>query len=211
MIANWEGAEGAPRSLTTAERRAAMHDRWIQHCRECMATFSSTSTGETRGSARSSGRAASQLPGAESNNADDSQSSSPEDPNSTLSTESNDLNKDGAKQADVTADEVHYRPYELSTSRRIWAISDIHVDFPANMSWLFSLPKKDADGIDYSAGTLILAGDVCHALPMLGTTLRLFKKKFRHVFYCVGNHELWLHATRSTPAPAIVKGLSTRL
>ena len=104
--------------------------------------------------------------------------------------------------ADTTREhEYEYAPYSLKSSQRVWAISDIHVDFPANMSWLFSLPRADTDGVAYAKGTLVLAGDVCHALPMLRTTLRFFKKKFQHVFYCVGNHELWLtHTTTTTSA-----------
>jgi len=96
--------------------------------------------------------------------------------------------------------------YSLATTEKVWLISDIHVDFPENMSWLFSLPRLDPDGVPYTKGTLIIAGDVCHALPMLGVTLRFFKKKFQHVFYCVGNHELWLETTRKEAS-----GCCTRL
>ena len=35
---------------------------------------------------------------------------------------------------------------------------------------------------------------MCTSLVLLRSTLTLLQRKFRHVFYCVGNHELWYHA-----------------
>ena len=84
-----------------------------------------------------------------------------------------------------------FEPSVLEATSRIWVISDIHVDNKVNMSWLESFPSVDDQGISYSTGTLIVAGDVCTKLDQLQYALMLLKKSFQHVFYCVGNHELW--------------------
>ena len=36
-----------------------------------------------------------------------------------------------------------------------------------------------------------LLGDITHVLSKLFATLKLFQAKFRDVYYCPGNHELW--------------------
>eukprot|EP01065_Artemidia_motanka_P008480 TRINITY_DN14279_c0_g2_i1.p1 TRINITY_DN14279_c0_g2~~TRINITY_DN14279_c0_g2_i1.p1 ORF type:complete len:422 (+),score=67.19 TRINITY_DN14279_c0_g2_i1:61-1326(+) len=81
----------------------------------------------------------------------------------------------------------------LDAVQRVWAISDCHVDHRANMTWLQSLSSvaTDDEGIPFSRGAVIVAGDLCTGLPMLEKSLRLFRSVFKEVFYCVGNHELW--------------------
>ena len=46
---------------------------------------------------------------------------------------------------------------------------------------------------DQPNDALIVAGDVCTSIKKLREALALITKKFSHVFYCVGNHELWTH------------------
>lgn len=75
----------------------------------------------------------------------------------------------------------------LSGVRRVWATSDLHVEGrqpSPNLLFLRSLRGFDEDA-------LIVAGDVATKLELLRETLALLVGKFRHVFYCVGNHELW--------------------
>jgi UDP-2,3-diacylglucosamine pyrophosphatase LpxH len=38
---------------------------------------------------------------------------------------------------------------------------------------------------------ILFVGDVTHVLSKLIYTLKLFKLKFKDVYYCPGNHELW--------------------
>ncbi|XP_002737627.1 uncharacterized protein LOC100378179 [Saccoglossus kowalevskii] len=77
---------------------------------------------------------------------------------------------------------------------RVFAISDIHVDHPANLDWINGWSDQR-----YRDDVLIVAGDVTDYLPLLESTLSSFKKKFKSVFYVPGNHELWL---RKNPRPS---------
>lgn len=88
----------------------------------------------------------------------------------------------------------------LPAAERVWATSDLHVEHDENLSFLRSLSGYDEDA-------LIVAGDVCTSLAVLRATLRLLASKFRHVFYVVGNHELW-HDAGSDGADSIAKLLA---
>jgi len=70
---------------------------------------------------------------------------------------------------------------------RVFAVSDIHVDFAPNAGWLAGLSTQD-----YRDDFLILAGDVCHSLRLLEGCLIALANRFRTVFYVPGNHELWV-------------------
>jgi predicted phosphodiesterase len=70
---------------------------------------------------------------------------------------------------------------------RIFALSDIHVDFDANARWMESLSTQD-----YRDDFLILAGDISNSLPVLERSLIFLANRFRKVFYVPGNHDLWL-------------------
>ncbi len=70
---------------------------------------------------------------------------------------------------------------------RIFALSDIHVDFPDNAQWVSSL-----SAVDYQQDALLLAGDVTHSLPHLAELLASLKAKFAQIFFVPGNHDLWL-------------------
>ena len=85
-----------------------------------------------------------------------------------------------------------FTPPTLPASTKIWATSDIHVDHKANMEWLRTLPPADSSGALYKDGTIIVAGDVCTKLDQMQQAFKLLSQSFKHVFYCVGNHELWL-------------------
>ena len=69
---------------------------------------------------------------------------------------------------------------------RVYAISDLHTDYEANMEWVRSLSSSL-----YQPHTLIVAGDVANSLETFTTTMRILKEKFQHVFFVAGNHDLW--------------------
>ncbi len=70
---------------------------------------------------------------------------------------------------------------------RLFALSDIHVDYPANARWVESL--SDAD---YRDDVLILAGDLTEDSRLLAWCFGHFAAKFRQVLFVPGNHDLWV-------------------
>ena len=44
----------------------------------------------------------------------------------------------------------------------------------------------------YQRDSLLLAGDIADTLYGVKLALQTFKRKFRRVFYCPGNHDLWI-------------------
>jgi predicted phosphodiesterase len=70
---------------------------------------------------------------------------------------------------------------------RVFTVSDIHVDFDANATWIAGLSTQD-----YRDDLLILAGDVSGSLRLLEGCLVALANRFRTVFYVPGNHDLWL-------------------
>jgi len=69
---------------------------------------------------------------------------------------------------------------------RVFAFSDLHVDYPANLSDIRGLSDTT-----YRDDVLLLAGDVTDDLMLLQETLVTLRNKFARVFYVPGNHELW--------------------
>ena len=69
---------------------------------------------------------------------------------------------------------------------RVFAVSDIHVDYQENMNWI-----RDLSRTAYRRDTLILAGDVSHDFQKIETAFNYLLERFNHVFYVPGNHELW--------------------
>jgi predicted phosphodiesterase len=70
---------------------------------------------------------------------------------------------------------------------RIFAISDIHVDYEVNAQWLADLSTGE-----YRDDVLILAGDVSDSLVRLEWTLKTLAARFLRVMYVPGNHDLWV-------------------
>jgi hypothetical protein len=70
---------------------------------------------------------------------------------------------------------------------RVFALSDIHVDYSENMDWIRGLSTTD-----YARDVLLLAGDACHKIGRLAAALECLREKFAQVFFLPGNHELWL-------------------
>jgi len=78
-------------------------------------------------------------------------------------------------------------PTDAGDVVRIFAISDIHVDYEINARWLADLSTSE-----YRNDVLILAGDVSDSLERLGWALGVLTARFRRVMYVPGNHDLWV-------------------
>jgi len=72
------------------------------------------------------------------------------------------------------------------TNVRVWALSDIHVENPQNMSWI-----KGLSVIEYYNDILLLAGDVANSIDKIEEALQLLTQIFGRVFFVPGNHDLW--------------------
>jgi predicted phosphodiesterase len=70
---------------------------------------------------------------------------------------------------------------------RVFALSDIHVDYEVNAKWVAALSTAD-----YQDDVLILAGDVTDTLPLLEWCLGALAKRFRKVLFVPGNHDVWV-------------------
>lgn len=70
---------------------------------------------------------------------------------------------------------------------RVFALSDIHVDYDVNAQWV-----RNLSSLDYRDDILILAGDVTHKLPELAAALNVLATRFAKVLFVPGNHELWV-------------------
>lgn len=74
---------------------------------------------------------------------------------------------------------------------RIFAISDIHVDFEENFRWFNNLSRSD-----YRNDILILAGDVTDIARLFEKTLKGLRERFGKVLYVPGNHDLWVRRSQ---------------
>lgn len=70
---------------------------------------------------------------------------------------------------------------------RVFAVSDIHIDYEANADWVANLSVSE-----YQDDVLILAGDVTDTLRKLDWCLTTLVKRFRKVLFVPGNHDLWV-------------------
>jgi predicted phosphodiesterase len=75
---------------------------------------------------------------------------------------------------------------------RIFALSDVHVDFEANAMWVADLSKSD-----YRNDVLILAGDISDSPEQFEWGLGALAERFKKVVFVPGNHDLWV---RGNPA-----------
>lgn len=70
---------------------------------------------------------------------------------------------------------------------RIFAISDLHIDYDVNAKWVAGLSIAE-----YQDDVLILAGDVTDKLRLLDWCLSTLAKRFKKVLFVPGNHDLWV-------------------
>lgn len=74
-------------------------------------------------------------------------------------------------------------------SRTLWAVSDLHVTWPANRERTQRL--RSAGSGDW----LIVAGDVAERIDVIVDTLAALRRRFARVIWTPGNHELYSRAT----------------
>ncbi|MEY4562247.1 MAG: hypothetical protein RLZZ618_1524 [Pseudomonadota bacterium] len=77
---------------------------------------------------------------------------------------------------------------------RIFAVSDVHVDYDVNARWVEGLSLAD-----YQDDVLILAGDISDSIPLLSRCLSHMVRRFRQVLFVPGNHDLWVVRDQSAP------------
>jgi predicted phosphodiesterase len=70
---------------------------------------------------------------------------------------------------------------------RVFAQSDIHIDYDVNAKWIANLSAAE-----YQDDVLVLAGDVTDTLRLLEWCLGTLAKRFKKVLFVPGNHELWV-------------------
>ncbi|MFZ8957349.1 MAG: metallophosphoesterase, partial [Pseudohongiellaceae bacterium] len=61
----------------------------------------------------------------------------------------------------------------VTSPMKVFAVSDLHVDYRENLDWIDSLSRDR-----YREDVLLLAGDVTDDLRLLGSTLRALKSRF---------------------------------
>ena len=72
----------------------------------------------------------------------------------------------------------------------VYAFSDVHTDFPENMERMKAMTIPA--GMGSGRSVCICCGDIADQLQTIEATLAVLKEKFDRVFFCAGNHELWL-------------------
>ncbi|HTV85873.1 MAG TPA: metallophosphoesterase [Dyella sp.] len=70
---------------------------------------------------------------------------------------------------------------------RVFAVSDLHLDYAANRQWLQQLSRHE-----YRHDALILAGDISDRLSLLIEGFKTLTDRFSAVHYVPGNHDLWV-------------------
>lgn len=79
---------------------------------------------------------------------------------------------------------------------RIFVTSDLHVDQHGNISWCDRISSTA-----FRNDILIVAGDVGDTANAVKICMRKLSPKFRRVFYCAGNHDLWIRPDTSDEYP----------
>lgn len=70
---------------------------------------------------------------------------------------------------------------------KVFATSDLHIDYPENARWLANLSL-----VDFQQDVLIVAGDVTHEHSRLAAAFEQLARRFRQVLFVPGNHDLWV-------------------
>lgn len=70
---------------------------------------------------------------------------------------------------------------------RVFATSDVHIDYQENRMWLEGLSN-----FDYQQDILIVAGDLSDQVKLLDNCFRALSRKFYRVLFVTGNHDLWV-------------------
>ena len=78
-------------------------------------------------------------------------------------------------------------PAKDESQMRVFALSDIHIDYSENAKWIANLSVAE-----YQDDVLILAGDVSATRRLLDWCLSTLAKRFKKVLFVPGNHDLWV-------------------
>lgn len=70
---------------------------------------------------------------------------------------------------------------------RVWAVSDIHIDYQENFNILTDFARRG-----HRLDALIIAGDVTDRLDRLQQLFEIVVPCFHRVLFVPGNHELWI-------------------
>ena len=73
---------------------------------------------------------------------------------------------------------------------RVFAISDLHIDYKENHRWVQRLSN-----CDFTDDVVIVAGDITDRADPMSDILCGLKQKFARVFFVPGNHDLWVRPT----------------
>lgn len=73
---------------------------------------------------------------------------------------------------------------------RLFAVSDIHIDYDENRQWLNQLSRSD-----YTEDILLLGGDISDSLPLIEESFAVFTERFQQVAFVPGNHDIWIKSS----------------
>ena len=93
-------------------------------------------------------------------------------------------------------------PTPLTHFRHIYAVSDVHTDYEANLDWALAAGVDEADK---SHSILLVAGDVSDRLGTFETTMEALAASFGAVFFVPGNHDLWVRRDGSEGLDSLQK------
>lgn len=79
---------------------------------------------------------------------------------------------------------------------RVFAISDIHIDYAENRHWITNLSK-----IEYKRDILLLAGDISDDASLVAKAFTELKSCFKEVLFVPGNHDLWVLRDKNLTSP----------
>jgi len=92
-------------------------------------------------------------------------------------------------------------PAEGLVPPKVYAVSDVHTDYRENLEWVRALCARGR----YKHDCVIVAGDLSDDLGTLRETLQAFTEAFRHVFFCPGNHDLWVRSEEAADLHSLHK------
>lgn len=70
---------------------------------------------------------------------------------------------------------------------RLFAISDLHLDYLENLDWLINLSS-----VDYVDDAIIVAGDISDSISVVRNGFDHLSRRFSKVLFVPGNHDLWV-------------------
>ena len=82
---------------------------------------------------------------------------------------------------------------------RLFALSDLHVDYDANRQWVERLSL-----VDYSDDVLVLAGDISASTERLERCISQLVRRFKKILFVPGNHDVWVTRV-DQPADSLTK------